>query len=174
MAIADAIPGVLAARAARAAAKDAERSARDAFIQPAFAQLAARFEELLADALGTHAQIVVTAMPVVDAVQGRTFATLNKRIVMVRSTIGLAPQTLIFTPQLDFREADQFGLIACAIDFEFTPGRTRGDTVARALVERGIQMSGRTVGRLLLPLDEGTAELTARDLEDAFTAWWLR
>ena len=174
MSIAQAIPAVTAARAARAAERETARLARDAFIQPQFPLMAARFEQLLATALGLHTQIAVNVTPVVDAVQGRSFATLNKRVVSVRSTIGLAPQTVTFTPQLDFREQDQYGLIACTLDFAFSPGASRIDGVARALMAHGIQMRGSTVSSLMLPVDARLVELSARDLEDAFTAWWLK
>lgn len=174
MSIADAIPQVLAKRNARDAARAADRVARDAFIVPEFALLSATFEQLLADALGFNARIAVTVTPVVQPVQGRTFATLATRVVNVRSTIGAAPQTVTFTPQLDFHETDQFGLIACTIDFGASPRRSRGEAIARRLLERGVQMRGRTIGTLVLPGDDGLAVLTARDLEDAFTAWWLQ
>ena len=173
MSVAEAIAAVSAARTARSAARDAARLARDAFIQPGFALLAARFEQLLADALGVHSQIAVSVTPVAEAVQGRTFATLNKRVVSVRSTIGPVPQTVTFTPGLDFHEQDQYGLIACTLDFAYSPRASRIDSVARALLARGIQMRGSTVSSLMLPLDTALVELRARDLEDAFTAWWL-
>jgi hypothetical protein len=174
MSIAQAIPVVIAARAARSAVTDAARLARDAFIQPEFALMAARFEQLLADALGLHSAITVTATPVVEAVQSRSFATLNKRVISVRSTLGATPQTVTFTPQLDFREQDQYGLIACSIDFAFSPRASRIDGVARALLERGIQMRGSSVSSLMCVFDGTLVELGSRDLEDAFTAWWLR
>ncbi|MGH9886656.1 MAG: hypothetical protein ACREBE_14070 [bacterium] len=174
MTIAATIPQVLAQRAARDAARTAERAARDAFIVPEFAVLSTAFEQLLADALGFDGRIVLTVTPVVVPVQGRTFATLNTRVVSVRSTINGIPQTVTFTPQLDFHEPDQFGLIVCSIDFPYTTRRSRQDAIARALLERGIQMRGKTVGTLLLPGENGPAQLTARDLEDAFTVWWLR
>jgi hypothetical protein len=174
MSFADAIPGFLATRTARAAALAATRAARDAYIQAAFPAVAARFEALLDEALGRHSCIRVTVTPTVETVQGRTFATLNQRVVRVRSTLGPASQTVTFTPQLAFREADQFGLIACAIDFAFVPRRARADATARALVDPGIQVRGRTVSRLLLPVEGALRELGVRDLEDAFTAWWLR
>jgi hypothetical protein len=136
--------------------------------------LSATFEQLLAEALGFNARVVVTVTPVITPVQGRTFATLNTRVVTVRSTIGATPQTVTFTPQLSFRETDQFGLIACSADFDVYPRRGRRDVIARTLLDRGIEMRGRTIGTLLLPRDEGPTQLAARDLEDAFTAWWLQ
>ena len=174
MSIAEAIPTVTAARAARVAARDAERLARDTFIQSAFPLLSDRFEALLAEALGIHSQLLVTITPVVDAVQGRSFATLNKSVVDVRSTLRSTPQTVTFTPRLDFHEPDQFGLIACTLDFPFTARGARQDSIARALVARGIQMRGITVPSLMLPLGATVVEIGARDLEAAFTAWWLR
>ena len=174
MAIAQAIPAVLAARAAKAAARDADRLARDAFIQPQFALMAARFEATLADALGLHSQIHVSVTLATDPVQGRSFATLNKRIVSVQSTLTATPQTVTFTPQLDFREQDQYGLIACSLDFPYSPRNARIDTSAMALLGGGIQMRGTTLSRLMLTIDGALVELTSGLLEDAFTAWWLR
>ncbi|MGH7620645.1 MAG: hypothetical protein ACREPM_25820 [Gemmatimonadaceae bacterium] len=174
MSIADAIPRVLAARAARDAARVADRAARDAFIVPQFAAMSARFEQLLAAALGFDARISVTVAPVVVAVQNRTFATLATRVVTVQSAIAGAPQSATFTPQLDFHETDQFGVIACAIDFSYRPRRSPRDATAATLLARGVEMRGTTIASLLLPSDDGVSPLAARDLEDAFTAWWLQ
>lgn len=174
MSIAQAIPAYTAARAHRAADRDAARLARDVFIQPEFTLMSARFEQFLAEALGRHTLITVTATPVAEAVQGRSFPTLDKRVISVRALVGPVPQTVTFTPQLDFREQDQYGLIACSIDFPFSPRASRIDGLARTLVERGIQMRGRTVSSLMLWVEGSLAELSARDIEDAFTAWWLR
>ena len=174
MSIAQAIPSLVAARAARRAARDATRLARDAFIQPEFALMSARFEQLLADALGLHALISVNVTPVVDAVQNRSFATLNKRVLSIGSALTAPPQTVTFTPQLDFREQDQYGLIACSLDFAFAPRASRIDQVAQAIAQHGILMSGSTVSSLMLRVDGALVELTQRHLEDAFTAWWLR
>ena len=174
MSIAQAIPGLIAARAARSAARDAARLARDAFIQPEFALVSARFEQLLADALGLHALINLTVTPVVDAVQNRSFATLDKRVLSVSVALTVPPQTITFTPQLDFREQDQYGLITCSLDFAFAPRASRTDQVAQAIARHGILMSGSTVSSLLLRVDGAWVELTQRHLEDAFTAWWLR
>jgi hypothetical protein len=173
MSIADAIPDVVGARTARDAARVAERAARDAFIVPELAALSSRFEELLAEALGFHARIAVAVTTVVVPVQGRTFATLTTRVVRAQSTLTPVAQTVTFTPQLDFREPDQFGRIACELDFAYRPRRSRRDSVAGSLLERGIQMRGTTVGALLLATTDGLEQLTARHLEDAFTAWWL-
>jgi hypothetical protein len=174
MSIAEAIPVLTATRAARAAARTAARVVRDAFIQAEFPQMAARFEEALGEALGRHAQIHLTVTPTVEGVQGRSFATLNQRVVRVRASFGALPQTVTFTPQLSFREPDQYGLIACALDFDYFPRRTRADETARAFLEHGIQLRGTVVSRLLLPLGGSLREVGARELEEAFTVWWLR
>jgi len=174
MSLADAIPDFVARRAARQAARAADRAARDAFIVPQFALLSADFEALLAAALGLDGRVRTTVTTVVVPVQGRTFPALSTRVVTVRSTIDPTPKTISFTPGLDFREPDQFGRYTCEIDFDVAPRPARRDAVARILVERGILMSGRTVGTLLFPADDGATPLTARHLENAFTAWWLR
>ncbi len=174
MSIADALPAVLSARAERAAQRDAQRLLRDAFIQAEFATLSAQFEALLAEALGRHAQIEVTATLVPEPVQGRSFTTLDTRVLRARASFGPHPRTVTFTPQLDFRHPQQFGRIACAIDFPFTPRAARTDTLARDLLALGIQMRGETLASLMRADGSAWVALTARDLEDAFTAWWLK
>lgn len=177
MSIADDIPNAMAARAARQAQLNAERLARDAFIQAQFPLMAQRFEELLQDALGVHSQLSVQVTAVTLPVQGRSFAGLPIRVVRVRSTLAADAQTVTFTPQLDFRGADQFGRLICSIDFNFAPRPNRNDLVALALLNQGIVFCGSTVARLQrpsLPSDRGDKDLSSTDLEAAFSAWWLR
>lgn len=177
MSIADDIPNVMAARAARQAERNDERSARDAFIQAQFPLMAERFEVLLQEALGVHSQLNVQITPVVLPVQGRNFAALPIRVVRVRSMLAADAQTVTFTPQLDFRGADQFGRLICTIDFNFAPRPNRNDLVALALLNQGIGICGSTVARLQrpsVPSDRGDKDLSRADLEAAFSAWWLR
>jgi len=174
MTIAAQIGPVLASRQAKAAARDAERAARDLFIQAQFAVLETRFDALLREALGLHSLCTLAVAPVSYAVQNRTFTTLNLHTWSVTATFNDAPQTATFAPRLDFREPDQFGLVECTIDFPYAPLRSRADTTAQALVERGVQLRGKTFASLLLPLPDGPVELRAADLEDAFSVWCLR
>lgn len=174
MTIAAQIDPVLAARQARAAATVADRVARDAFIVAQFALLGARFGGLLHEALGLHSGIALAVIPMVYAVQGRSFATLSVDTWSVAASFNATPQTVLFAPRLDFREPDQFGLIECTLDFAYLPLRSRADATAQALLGTGIQLRGKTVASLLLPLAASTAELVSADLENAFRTWWLR
>jgi hypothetical protein len=176
MSIATLIDPVLAKRQARAAARNAERAARDVFIQAQFVVLGTQFDTLLREALGLHSGFTLTATPVSYVVQGRTFNTLNVNTWRAAATFnGAPPQAVNFTPRLDFREPDQFGLIECALDFPYAPLRSRADLTARALLERGIRLSGKASASLLLPLQpDQLVELRSQDLEDAFGVWWLR
>lgn len=176
MTIAALIDPVLARRQARAVARNAERAARDVFIQAQFAVLGTLFETLLREALGLHSGFTLTVSPLIYAVQNRSFNTLNVNTWSAAATFnGAPPQTVSFAPRLDFREPDQFGLIECSLDFPYAPLRSRADLTARALLERGIRLVGKTSASLLLPLaPDRVVELNARDLEDAFGVWWLR
>lgn len=174
MTIAAQIAPTLAARQAIAAARAAERIERDAFIVAQFPILCARFDELLRAALGLDARVTITVTPLIHTVQGRSFATLTVDTWAVRASFNAVAQTATFTPRLDFRELDQFGLIECVLDFDYAPARSRADRTAQALLTRGIQLRGKTHASLLLPLGIGVSELRADDLEDAFRVWWLR
>jgi len=174
MTVAAQIGPMLAARQAKVAARTAERAERDAFILAGFALLGARFDLLLRSALGIDARLAITTVPVVLDVIGRSFPTLAVDTWQVRTAFNAAPQLATFTPRLDFREPDQFGLIECAIDFSSGTGRSRGDRIAQALLRNGIQLRGTSVANLLLPAHDGLATLAAEDLEAAFAAWWLR
>lgn len=174
MTIAAQVNPMLAARQARAAATAAERTARDAFIVAQFALLGTRFDGLLRQALGLHSGIALTVIPIVYAVQGRSFASLSVDTWSVAARFNAAPQTVLFAPRLDFREPDQFGLIECTLDFEYLPLRSRADATAQALLVTGIQLRGKTAASLLLPLAGSPAELVSLDLENAFRSWWLR
>ena len=174
MSIADQLSPVLAAREARRAAIESERTTRDAFIVAQFAVLCASFDAMLRQALGIDSRITITVTPLNHIVQGRSFAVLTVDTWSVVGTFNGAPQTVAFTPRLDFREPDQFGLVECALDFRYVPGRTPADRVARMLMEQGVQLRGRSVASLQVPSGQNTRELKAADLEQAFTAWWLR
>lgn len=174
MTIAAQIDPVLAARQAKALSRDAERATRDAFIQAQFAVLGARFEALLREALGLHSLFTLAVTPVSYAVQNRTFSVLNLNAWSIMATFNGVPQTVSFAPRLDFREPDQFGLVECAIDFAYAPLRSRGDAIAQVLLERGVQLRGKTAAGLVLPLADGPVALRAADLEDALRVWWLR
>jgi len=174
MTVAAQIAPMLAVRQAKADARAAERAARDAFILAQFPLLCARFDQLLRTALGIDSRVAITVAPVTHAVVGRSFPTLTVDTWAVRASFNAVPQTVTFVPRLDFREPDQFGLIACTTDFATAPGRGRRDRTARQLLEGGIQMRGKTVADLLLTAPGGVRTLGAEDLEDTFTAWWLR
>jgi hypothetical protein len=174
MSIAARIDPVLDGRQAKAAARAAERAARDAFIQAAFPPLIDRFAALLGAALGIDSRLALTATPVTLAVQGRSFATLNSRDFAAQASFNAAPRMVRFSPRLDFRAPDQFGLIECALDFPYVALRSRADSLAQALLGRGIQLRGKTSASLLLPLAGGLVEVSADMLEDAFHVWWLR
>jgi hypothetical protein len=174
MSIAQKIDPMLTQRQALAAAKAAERTARDQFIQVEFAALTARFDEMLRTALGAHTRIALTTATVAITVHCRSFATLNVPAWTAVSTIDSLPKTVTFTPRMDFSQPDQFGTIACAIDFDFRPRRNKDDRIAASLLEKGASLRGTKVGFLTLPMPEGPRDLLVSDLESAFGAWWLR
>lgn len=174
MIVAAQIAPTLAARQARADARAAERAERDAFIVAQFAAMSDRFEQILRAALGIDARIATAVTPVVHNVQGRSFAALTVDTWKVVAEFNAVPQTVTFTPRLDFRQPDQFGLIECALDFDYTPRRSRADRTAQTLLTQGIQLRGATVANLMLPSGGNVRELGVDDLERAFLVWWLR
>lgn len=174
MTVAAQIDATLAARQARADARAAERVQRDGFIVAGFALLGDRFGELLRGALGIDARIRLTVTPVMIPVVGRSFVNLAFDTWTVDANFNGAPQSVTFTPRLDFRQTDQFGTIGCTIDFAYAPGRGPGDDLAAILLGTGIQLRGRTLAKLLLPTAHGARNLLAGDLEAAFLVWWLR
>jgi len=172
MALATRIDPWLAERAARAAAVAAARLVRDAFIVAQFPLLQSRFESLLRAALGQHSGFALVVTPLNLLVSGRSFASLACSVHRVSASFSATPQTVSFSPALDFREVDQFGLIECSLDFDFSP--RRADAGAQALVARGVQLRGSSVASLLVQRGGAWRELTADDLEEAFASFWLR
>lgn len=174
MSIAEKIDPMLVQRQAAAAAKTAERAARDAFIQAQFAALSAQFDAMLRDALGVHSRIAIASVEIALDVHCRTFATLDVPSWTVTSTIESVPKVVTFTPKMDFALPDQFGTLLCAIDFAFHPRRAAPDRIASALLQGGVQLRGTQHGRLMLTPPEGPRDLSVSDLESAFDVWWLR
>jgi hypothetical protein len=174
MSIAQKIEPILLQRQASAAAKAAERAARDSFIQAQFVALTARFDEMLRTSLGFHSRIVLTVTEITLDVHCRTFATLDVPVWTIVSTIDAAPKTVIFTPKMDFSLPDQFGTLVCELDFRFLPRRSTDDRIASALLHNGVRLRGTQFGQLTLAMPEGPRDLSISDLESAFGVWWLR
>lgn len=174
MSLAQRIEGYLGTRAAVAARREAERLARDAFIQGAFPLLNQRFGELLLEALGSHARLSVTQTNQILLVNGRSFPSLPQPVRTVSALIDVTPLSLGFTPVLDFRFTDQFGLIQCVAGAEITPRRSIGGRLLRHLLEAGIQLRGSTTAHLLIAPEGEWIELAASHLELALAEYFLR
>ncbi len=174
MSIAQKVDPILLQREATAAAKAAERAARDSFIQSQFASLSTRFDEMLRAALGFHSRISIAMSEITLDVQSRTFSTLDVPVWTVVSTIDSTPKTVTITPKMDFFMPDQFGTFVCDIDFTFTPRRSANDRIASALLNNGVRLRGIQFGQLTLAMPEGPRDLSISDLESAFCVWWLR
>jgi hypothetical protein len=174
MTLAAQLQDYLDARAARDAARQAQRLERDAFIQAQFPVLNARLIELLGDAVGLHSRLAVSTTPMVETVVGRSFATLNKSSVRVAAALNGAAQSVSFTPRLDFSQAEQFGAVDCTVDFDYRPRRSRKDALAAELLAGGVQMIGRTSAHLMFQGSGGPVELSPGLLEAALVAMLLR
>lgn len=174
MSLAVQLQSYLDSQAARAAARQAQRLSRDAFILAQFPVLNARLLELVTDAVGQHSQLSLATTPLVENVTGRSFATLNKTAIRVTAALGGAPQTVAFMPRLEFRAVDQFGAVDCTIDFAYAPRRSRRDAIAASLLAHGAQMSGATSAHLMLTSAGGPIEADVSTLESALAALLLR
>jgi hypothetical protein len=174
MTLAARLQDFLDASAARDAARQAARLERDAFILAQFPLLNARLLELVADAVGLHSRLAIATTPMVETVVARSFTTLNKTAVRVAATLTGGPQSVAFTPRLDFREPDQFGAVDCTIDFSYRPRRSRSDALAAQLLAGGVQMKGKTSAHLMFAAAGGPVELTPGLIESALVALLLR
>ena len=174
MSLAERIAPTLAARAARAAALQAQRDRRDAFVLAQFALLQQQLDALLVAALGQHVLLTLTRSAQMLAVSGHSFAALAIGQWQVQARFNGAPQTVVFTPGLDFSGPDQFGRVRVVADFDAQPPRGRAGRVAQCLLDQGVVMAGASTGQLLLPMADGPVVLDADLLEAAFAAWWLR
>lgn len=174
MTLAQRVEDYLGTRAAVAARRESERLARDTFIVGAFALLNQRFGELLSSAVGSHARLNIVQTAQTLTVSGRSFPSLPQPLRTVSALIDAAPLTLSFTPVLDFRETDQFGLIECVAGADITPRRSMGGKLLRYLLENGIQMRGATSAHLLIAPEGEWIELGASHLELALAECFLR
>jgi len=174
MSLAVQLQDYLDSQAARAAARQAERLSRDAFIQAQFPVLNARLLELVTDAAGQHSRLMLATTPLVENVIGRSFTTLNETAIRVTTTLGGAPQTVAFTPRLEFRGVDQFGAVDCTIDFAYAPRRSRRDAMAASLLAYGVQMNGTASAHLMLTTAGGPVEASVSAFENALAALLLR
>lgn len=174
MSLAQRVDDFLSTRAAVAASRQAERSARDAFIQASVPLLNQRLGQLLVDAVGTHARLSITTTNQVLAVTGRSFPSLPQPVRSVWALIDAVPLALQFTPVLEFRMSDQFGLVQCVPGAPVTPRRSQGGKLLRYLLENGIVMRGRSSAHLLIAPEGDWIELGASHLELALAECFLR
>jgi hypothetical protein len=174
MSLAQRVNDFLTTRAAVAAGRLAERSARDAFIQTAFPLLNQRFGQVLEDAVGSHARLNITTSNQTLTVIGRSFPSLPQPVRSVSALIDAVPVTLQWTPVLDFRMSDQFGLIQCMPGAPVTPRYSQGGKLLRYLLEHGIVMRGRSSAHLLIAPEGEWIELGASHLELALAECFLR
>jgi len=160
-----------------AAARAGERAARDAFIAAQFPVLDAAFNALVDEATGAHPRLAVVRTPVTDPFTNRGFASLDKTVTDVRSTLYGPLEQVRFTPGLESVDPEQFGIIRVATE-GLTPklggGGGQGAPL-RAMLERGIVMRGREApGSLGVALGNEVRPLTAELLESFLAALFIR
>lgn len=165
----------LEALAAAAAEREQARNERDEFIEEKFPELDAAFSNMVTAVTGNHPKLAVIKTVVTDTFTGRGFATLNKTVIDVRSTLYGPVEEVRFTPALESVDVDQFGVVRIA-----TQGLrpSMGSGLAAALLEsmlkRGILMRGSESAHLVVAEGERLEELVPQQLEDFLTALFIR
>ncbi len=159
-----------ARRATQAAITQQNRAGRDAFIVAHWPLLDKAFSDLVDATVGSDPHLLVTHTAATDNFTNHTFASLNKTITAVRSTLNGAPETVTFTPFLRSVVPDQFGVISITTDG--LPDAIASDPGAQVfadLLKQGILMRGKSAGSLVV-LDDGQFENLTADLLQGFLA----
>lgn len=159
-----------ARRALQAAATQKARNDRDAVIVVQWPLLDTAFAAMVDAAVGTEPHLTITHTPAVDNFTNHTFASLNKTITAVKSTLNGAPETVTFTPFLESIATDQFGVIKITTDG--LPDSIVADPGAQIyadMMKRGILMKGKTKSSLVVP-DGGNFLTLNKDIVEGLLA----
>lgn len=176
--LADRFQATEAALQAQAQARAQASADRDAFIAARFPTLDTLMGTRLANTTGVHPRLAVVNTPLTDTFTNRGFATMDKTVREVRSTLFGPLEAVRFTPLVETGDADQFGLVRVeveggpAVRFPATGQGAR----FRSLLERGIVMRGRpdTGARLMVADEGGFTELSDALLEEFLAAVLVR
>lgn len=151
------------------------RNARDTFIQAQFPVMDTAFSDLVTAATGQHVRLSVIRTTVTDTFTGHLFATLNKTVIELRSTLYGSIEKLRFTPALESVAVDQFGVIKVATeDLPVALGASDQLPLFQSMLDRGVLMRGRDAAHLVVARDNTFVELTGALLEDFLTALFVR
>lgn len=161
---------LIEARAAEAEERQEARQARDAFIKLQFEALDQAFADLVVAVTGSHPRLSVVSTAVTEAIANRHFATLDKTVTEVHSTLYGTLEQVRFFPALEFVETDQFGAIRVTTEDVPAAFGTDGQAALhKAMLKRGILMRGQASAHLVVKTQDGFAPLTA-DLLESFLA----
>ena len=156
----------------------AARAERDDFIKLHFEQLDVQFSQMIDTVTGTHARLDVTRSAIQQPITNRGFTFLDKTIVEVRSTLYGNLEIVRFTPDLQFVERDQFGVIAIeTIDVPLASIQSGDAASFQDILGSGILMRGAETASLVVPraADEpGFEDLTEDRLESFLETAFIR
>ena len=160
---------------AKAVEQQQARAARDNVIKVKFPELDSAFSNLVTTVCGSHPKLALIKTTVTDFFTNHSFATLDKTVIEIRSTLYGPLEKAMFTPSLESLDGDQFGIIKAAtegIDVRFGAG----DHAARfkPILDRGILMRGRDATQLVILVAGNFEALTAQLLEDFLEALFIR
>lgn len=164
-----------ARRASQASATQQKRTARDAFIVVQWPLLDTAFAALVDSSVGTEGHLSITHTPATDNFTNHTFASLNKTITTVQSTLNGAAEKITFTPFLESIAPDQFGVIRISTDgLPYSITSDPGEQIFADMLTRGILMRGKTTSSLVAPDGSNFLTLTAGLLEGLLAALFIR
>jgi len=160
--------------AQRASDVQAQRGARDAFIQAQFPLLDAAFATLVDTIAGAEAHLTVTHTPATDSFTNHAFVTLAKTITNVKSTLYGTAENVLFTPSLESIVRDEFAVIRITTDGLPEVATENVAPVFAAILQRGILMRGSTAASLVAPDGDNFIPLTPDLLEGFLAALFIR
>jgi hypothetical protein len=164
-----------ARRALQSAATKKKHDDRDAFIVVQWPLLDTAFAKLVDNAVGAEAHLTITHTPEIDNFTNHAFASLNKTVTAVKSTLNGAPETVTFTPFLEAIDKDQFGVIRITADgLPYGILADPGSRLYADMLKRGILMKGKTASSLVVPDDGNFLTLSADMVEGFLAALFIR
>lgn len=173
--LSDRFQGEMARMANQAAGTQQQRDARDAFIQTQFPFQDTAFANMVDGTIGKDSHLSVTRTQATDHFTNHSFATLNKTITAVQSTLYGMPEIVTFTPALESRDADQFGVIRITADgLPDSIVADPGSLIFAAMMKRGVLMRGKTTASLMVPDGSNFTPLNSGLLENFLVALFIR
>lgn len=166
---------VLKKRAEETAQQARSRATRDQFVKTKFGELDTAFASMVEAVIGNHSKLVLVKTLLTDTITTRTFPSLDKTVIELRSTLNGPVEKVVFTPALEFATEGQFGVIAVESEgIRIDLGGDKQTPALKSILKRGLVMRGKKYASLGIEVGKQFKVLKEEVLEDFLARLFIR